>query len=146
MRKTITWILLADGHHAKFMINDGIGKGIYLMETVNRDIPYSRDLGPDRPGRVFESAVSMRHGVSITDYHQQEEAEFTTFLARYLNVKALENTFARLVLIAPPTTLGILRSTLDSHAKAKVTAEISKDLVHADIHVVMENLWKVMAL
>ncbi len=53
---------------------------------------------------------------------------FTERLGGAVSRAALEKQFDRLILAAPPRTLGILRKSLSSHATERVIAELDKDL------------------
>jgi protein required for attachment to host cells len=81
-----------------------------------------------------------------TDPHELEEQRFTESLAGDVNRAALAKQFDRLILAAPPRTLGILRKSLSSHATERVIAELDKDLTkssrddlaaHMDGHIVV---------
>jgi protein required for attachment to host cells len=84
----------------------------------------------DKPGRMqgFAGASGAASMTARTDPHEQEEARFTEHLAGEINHAALEKQFDRLILAAPPRTLGILRKALSSHAAERVIAELDKDL------------------
>ena len=63
VRKTVTWIVIADGEKARIVANDGVGKGLSavpghaLATTLHAD----REIYADRPGRVQESVGAARH-------------------------------------------------------------------------------------
>jgi len=60
--------------------------------------------------------------------------------------RALERRrFDRLVLVAPPTTLGALRHALGPASLARVTAEVAKDLTHTRLDRVASHLADTMA-
>ena len=58
MKPITTWILIADGEHARFLLNKGPGKGLEdaPIADVEVDIPPSRELVTDKPGRSFDRA------------------------------------------------------------------------------------------
>lgn len=64
------------------------------------------------------------------DWHKFEKSKFAHEVAAILNKQAQSHAFARLVLIAPPETLGNLRATLSKSTGAVVSHEIPKDLTH----------------
>ena len=66
LKPTMTWILVADGAHARIYENLGPGKGLREIpgEALEQSIPPTRDLGTDRPGRVSESVGGARHGMT----------------------------------------------------------------------------------
>lgn len=149
MKKRITWILVADGTRARIFRNEGPQKG--LQPALDRDFaspaPPTRALGADRPGRVQESASSERHAmVPRVDWHRFEKEKFAKSMARIVDEAAERGAFDRLVLVAPPRTLGDLRSALGPRARALVTAELDKDLTHVTPSELPDHLYKVLAL
>ena len=132
MKAITTWILIADGAHARIFENLGPGKGLREIpgETLDQPIPPTRGLGADRPGRVQESVGGARHGMTPkTDWHDQAKEDFAKSLGEHLNASGLRKTFDRVILVAPPKTLGHIRTALTSQTADMVTAEINKDLV-----------------
>lgn len=130
-RKT-TWVVIADGARAFVMANRGPGTGLSLVPGTMREkeVPKTTELGTDRPGRSFNSDRSgMRHGMEPrVDWHQFEKQKFAHAMAKLLDEARTRNAFDRLVLVAPPETLGELRAKLDKQTQALVTGELAKDL------------------
>ncbi len=149
MRKTVTWILVADGTRARIFRNDGPGKG--LRPALDRDFaspaPPTRALGTDRPGRVQESADSERHAmVPRVDWHRFEKEKFARSMAKILDGAAERGGFDRLVLVAPPRTLGDLRNALGPRARALVTGELDRDLTHVTPAELPDHLYRLLPL
>lgn len=101
---------------------------------------HDRDLKSDRPGRVFDHAAraggrrgsTSRHGTGgERSPRKHEAAEFARQVAEQLQGAYHDAAFERLVLIAPPTFMGLLRQALPQSLASVVVAEVSKDLVHA---------------
>jgi len=63
-----------------------------------------------------------------TDFHRLAKTEFAAGVADRLNKAALEHAFDRIIIIAPPVTLGELRLRYHSELEKKIVAEIDKDL------------------
>jgi protein required for attachment to host cells len=150
MPKKITWILVADGARARVLVNRGIGKG--LEPTVDgemeHDLPPTRELGTDRPGRTQQRGTGgRRHAIEPhVDWHRFEKEKFSREMAALLDAAAERGDFDRLVLIAPPRTLGDLRAALGAKARGKVHAEVDKDLTHVTLHDLPGYLADVVAL
>ena len=149
MRKTVTWIVIADGVKARIVANEGAGKGLapvpgHAMSTA----PHAeRDGYSDRPGRVQESSGASRHAIqSRFDWHRFEKQQFAKRVAEMLDAESGKGAFDRLVLVAPPRTLGDLRGALAAATRAKVTGEIDKDLTHLTDHDLPGHLDKVVVL
>lgn len=136
MRGKITWVVVADGQRAAVFHNDGPGKGLQAVEGLGgaRSGARSHDMVSDKPGRMqgFAGASGAASMTARTDPHELEEARFTEHLAGEINQAALEKRFDRLILAAPPRTLGILRQALSRHATERVVAELDKDLTKSD--------------
>jgi protein required for attachment to host cells len=92
-----------------------------------------RDLETDRPGRRF-GTNSNRHAVDgERSTHRHESELFAKQVAHTLDGARSRNEFDRLVLIAAPRMLGMLREALPPPCRAVVAAEIAKDFVHHEI-------------
>lgn len=149
MKAIQTWILVADGARARLFLNQGPGKG--LESLGERVFPTARkptrEMGTDRPGRVQESANAARHSLTPrVDWHEFEKEKFAREVAAALDRAALNKLFDRLIIVAPPKTLGELRAHLSDHAKNKITAELDKDLTHCTVHELPQHLEAVLAV
>ena len=136
MKKTVTWILIADGTQARVLEHGGPGKGLSLVKGLDWSITplQTKDINADRPGR---SHSSVGHGRSAmepkTDPAQHREAEFIRTVADVLDRKALDGAFDRLVIAAAPIALGNLRKVMSDHVKKTIVAELDKDLTNMPI-------------
>ncbi len=148
-RKYTTWILIADGARAHIIANDGPGKGLKPVpgrEYTGINLP-TREIGTDKPGRTFDRAGTGRHAKEPrVDWHQFEKHKFARSMAKVLDKAAGNGAFDRLVLVAPPQTLGELRGALDKKTRARITAESAKDLTNLSIHELPEHLSEVVRL
>ncbi len=131
MKKTITWILLADTGRARVVSNDGPGHGLVEVpdcsfESLGKG---DKDLGTDKPGRAFDSAGAGRHAIEPhTAPGEVESKAFVDLIVQKLDEAAKAKRFDRLVLSAAPHALGLLRAALPKSLAAKVTGELAKDL------------------
>ena len=149
-KRIITWVLVADGGHARVLVNDGPGRG--LKPALDREFaashPRVRDIVSDRQGRRANRLAGGgggRHAMDPKTGPQRVlEQNFARELARFLEKQAVNKRYQRLVLVAPPRTLGDLRAELPGHARAAVTAEVVKDLVRLDDAAVARHLSEVV--
>lgn len=148
MKKTITWILVADGARARIYKNEGPGKGLQpaIDGEFHHDVPLTHELGTDRPGRTKESASTTRHAMEQADWHRFEKEKFAREMARILERAEQAGAYHRLILVAPPKTLGDLRSVLAATTRKKVTGEIDKDLTQVTPGELPDHLGSVIAL
>ncbi len=128
MKKTKTWILIADGTQARVLEHNGPGRGLSTIKGLDWSIPplQSQDIDTDRSGRgPTGGAMEAR-----TDPAQHREAEFVRSVASVLEDKAKSGAYDRLVIAAAPIALGNLRKALSDHVKKTVVAELDKDLTN----------------
>ncbi|MHA6297615.1 host attachment protein [Devosia sp. CAU 1758] len=133
MKKTVTWILIADGTQARVLEHGGPGKGLATIKGLDWSIPplQTQDINADRPGRSHSSVGSGRSAMEPkTDPAQHREAEFVRSVAGVLDDKAKSGAYDRLVIAAAPIALGNLRKVLSEHVKKTVVAELDKDLTN----------------
>jgi protein required for attachment to host cells len=137
MKPERTWIVIADGHEAKVLESHGSHSELVPVGdmAVTMDLPPNREIQDDRPGRSFESSGPTRHAVeSRTDPHRELKRELARNVAGKLDLALRDQRFDRLVIVAPPVTLGDLRRALSDQLEGRVTAELAKDLVHVPHH------------
>jgi protein required for attachment to host cells len=92
-----------------------------------------QDLETDRPGRRFGGTHGNRHAVDGERSTQRHEMEqFAREVARTLDGARTRNEFDRLVLIAAPRMLGLLREALPDTCRSIIAAEVPKDFVGHD--------------
>ncbi|HET6158224.1 MAG TPA: host attachment protein [Dongiaceae bacterium] len=137
MKKTVTYILVADGARARLYANHGVGKGLQPVSgaTHRADLHHhDREILTDRPGRSYNSVGQNRSAMeSQTEWHRFEKHKFAREMARVLDAAAENKAFDRLILVAPPATLGDLRMELGESTRKMVSAELPKDLTrHAE--------------
>lgn len=99
-----------------------------------------RDLETDRAGRRYGGTSGVMRAGSAHGHHHgvagersTERHELTLFakdVARRIEAGRVNHEFEKLVLIAPPRMMGLLRQSLSSSAEATLVSEISKDLIH----------------
>ncbi|MEQ8966997.1 MAG: host attachment protein [Azospirillaceae bacterium] len=137
-----TWIVVADGQRARFYHNDGRSKT--LARVMPADMvdpnPKTRDQGSDRPGREHSRFGPGRAALGDTDWHEYEKHVFAHEVAGRINAARRDGAFERLVLVAPPKTLGDLRKMLDSHTAELVDGELDKDVTHESDAALTERL------
>ena len=76
------------------------------------------------------------------------DAEFEAdhLAPRVLDAAAARHEYDAPVLVAPPRTLGEPRASLDKGARAKVSAELGKDLVNLPVHDLPSRLAEILRL
>jgi len=148
MKPTRTWILIADGAHARILQNAGPGKGLQALEgrVWHGDHAATHELMTDRTGRAFSSTGPARSAIEPhSDPHRQLKRNFVHRLADALSDRWRDRAYDRLVLVAAPSALGDLRAALSPEVRTAVVAEVPKDLTKTPDAAVAEHLKDVLA-
>jgi protein required for attachment to host cells len=139
------YVLVADGQKMLFFRNQGdeAYPNLEVVSAAEHKNPRTSDQGTDEPGRGFvasgtpragnissQMGASHRSGYEQTDWHQLEEDRFAADAADMLKRRALANEFEKLLIVAPPTTLGELRKHYHKEVEARLVGEIAKDLTN----------------
>lgn len=127
------WIVVADSVYARFFAADSrIGPITEFKDLVHPEARLKNgELRSDAGGRTFDSAGQGRHAKSQRVEPREEEAQrFAREVGRALETAAQAGEYERLVLVAPPKFLGLLRTCIGSRVQGVVTTELGKDLVH----------------
>ena len=149
MKAIRTWVVVADAARARIFLNSGPGKGLVSVEGegLENEITRTNEAGTDRPGRVHDRVGPGRHAMAPrADWHQQQKESFAHDLATRLTEAGLRGDYDRLVLVAPPKTLGSLRQGLGKAAAEKVTGELANDLTHLTPRDLPKHLDNLLAL
>ncbi|WP_417599925.1 host attachment family protein [Pararhodobacter oceanensis] len=127
---TGAWVLVADSEKALLLVNEGDRKAMHLqlMQKDEQDNPPSREQGANRPGRAQDGTGPHRSALDDTDWHQLAKERFAADLADLLYKPAHQGKFEKLVIVAAPAVLGILRSAVHVTVEEKIIAEVPKNL------------------
>ena len=139
-----TLIVVADGARARFF--EPRHETLVPANRADMVAPSSRlsnqQIVSDRPGRGAgtSEAATHRHGFEPAhDPHKLEKHNFTVELARTLD--ELCERYDRLVVVAPPRSLGELDTLLSPAVKKLVSHQIAKDLTAST----PASLWRALA-
>jgi protein required for attachment to host cells len=146
-----TWVLVAHDAGARVFENHGPGKGLTLVEETDHPEGRMRDgeLVSDRPGRSFrkDSGDPRRAAMSQSQGpHDRVVASFARDLAQRLQQGRMQSMYDRLVLVAPPKFLGLLRSSLDAPTGQLVVGSLDKDLARSNEAELVEHLGEIIAV
>jgi protein required for attachment to host cells len=124
------WILTANSGNATLFTADS--PTAPLTELAAFDNPEARakqmDLASDRPGRSFDSHGEGRHAMEVqVEPKKQEQIRFAKLIADRLEQGRVDNAFERLVVVAAPMFLGLLRANFGAPLGALVSLEMDKD-------------------
>ncbi|MEZ5817658.1 MAG: host attachment protein [Hyphomicrobiaceae bacterium] len=138
MKPIRTWILIADAGRARVLENLGPGKGTQPVDGLASEssLPGStHEIVSDRQGRSFESTGATRHPMTPpTDPRKQMKRAYLEMLADQLDERLQAGAFDRLVVVAPPPALGVLRGAFSDRLSAVISGEVAKDLTKTPDH------------
>ena len=124
------WLVTANSNQATiFTAASPIAPLVELVTLTNPDArAKNTDLVSDRPGRTFDSGGTGRHAMEVeVDAKEQAQIRFAKTVADQLERGRIDNAFARLVVVAAPAFLGLLRSNFEAPLASLVSLEIDKD-------------------
>ncbi|MCF3628708.1 host attachment protein [Thalassospiraceae bacterium LMO-SO8] len=148
MKKTVTWIVVADHQQARAYAHDGPGRGIRAADgfVFDTHLDRSHDIMTDRPGRKPGTGGSQRSVGARSDPHREAGRQFMQNVANAIADASHAKAFSRLIVVAPPRALGELRTALPDNVRAKVIAEINEDLTKASQADLADRLGDVLAV
>ena len=125
-----TFVVVADGEKMLFFRNEGDAQypQLELERKRKQDNPPNRELKANQAGRSFASDSARRSKVDDTDFHQLAEDRFASETADLLYKRAHDGDFEKLLVVAPPRTLGELRKHYHKEVEDRLIGEIDKDL------------------
>lgn len=138
------WVLVADGEKALFLrnITDAENPNLEVVRKEEQDNPKDIDQSANRPGRMPDTGAGQRSALDDTDWHELAKERFADELADLLYKQAHKGKYDKIVLIAPPKTLGELRDKMHKEVADKVIGEIPKTLTNHPIDEIEDMLRK----
>ena len=101
------------------------------------------ELGSDQPGRSFDSVGGGRHSLSTSQSPTEHiSIKFAKEICTQIQEASKKNEFSKLVLIAGPSFLGLLRQNLDAPTSAQVVLTLNKELINLNDKEMQEYLEK----
>ncbi|HEX5006103.1 MAG TPA: host attachment family protein [Hyphomonadaceae bacterium] len=126
------WVVVGDGEKALFFRNEGDRRypNFEVLDVFEQENPRTSEQGTDRPGRTHSSMGMHRSAMQETNWHKLEKHRFAKEIAEALYTAAHRGRYSKLVIAAPPMTMGDIRKALHKEVSDKVVAEVSKDLTN----------------
>ena len=133
-----------DGEKVYFLTKNKDGHLIDLaIEMPNEPLNSNRGGGRNLR-RVHDRVGPQRH---ISEPRKDEknfyQQWFVEHVASYLDQALKQNKFDRLILVAPPKPLGMLRKVLTDNVKNVTTLELEKDYVNHSLKDIQEQLGQI---
>lgn len=127
-----TMVVVADSEKALFMVNqtDAEDPNLDIIRVDEEDNPPDREQKANRAGQNQESAAPGVRTYEETDFHELQKDRFASDLADKLYKMAHKGRYDRLVIVASPQVLGVVRNEMHKEVSDKVIAEIPKTLTN----------------
>jgi protein required for attachment to host cells len=125
-------IVVADEREVNFFEGSKADGPLKACGSLHNETAGLKDieLETDREGRRYGQ---MGHHHGVDGERSTERHELTLFakaVAERIDRDRVNHEFAKLVIVAPPRMLGLLRQSLSSPSQAMLAGEVSKDVVH----------------
>jgi protein required for attachment to host cells len=128
----ITWVAVADGEKAIIFRDIGADDrpDLRVVKVSAIENPANRHQAAAPPGRMNDGRAgsARKSTMEETDFHHLAKAKFAKEFAARLDRAVEADLFDRIIIIAPPVTLGELRTHYSNGLRSRLVAEIDKDL------------------
>jgi len=145
-----TWIVIADSSRGLVMsVKRSLGDTEVVKEFAHPGIRTASgglmagDRGRTRPRRrkVARGASTARPTPST----ESEARKFSRELAEFLRLGRAHNQYRKLILVAPPRFLGLLRDVIDGPVALSIEATVAGDFCGKDPAAIAEAVSEVMS-
>lgn len=130
-----TWVVVAESSRARIFSTTGPRAGLDEIQALTQPEARlkERDLVSDSHGRSFDSGGTGRHAMGRElDQKHHEATVFARTISEHLERARGRNDFDKLILVAPPAFLGLLRKSMHHCCADRVVATVNKNLVQHD--------------
>lgn len=140
---TNTWIVVADEAKARVLSLSKLTEPLveFKTSTSSEAKMLDRELVSDKSGTSHGGSGQGRHSVGERhENKEQYEIRFAKEIGDYLEENRQTNTYSKLIIIAAPRFLGVLRKVFTKGVLELITLEVDKDLTMMDTQVIKEYL------
>lgn len=145
MKPVVTWVVLANARSAKAVAHHGPGKGLTPVREQTWEAPETK-VRQDKAGVGHSIAGPGVAAMEQTDPQDISDARFAKTVIEQVKVAYVKKRFERLILIAGPHMLGLLRANLDAPLRAALLGEMPKDLSNQPLSAVESHLGELIAV
>ncbi|MDO8941404.1 MAG: host attachment protein [Methylicorpusculum sp.] len=138
-----TWVVVADSSRARFFSLVSRTEPMQELDGMVHVESRMRELDEvsDRQGGIAGGHGEGDHTFEApTDFKHHEAQLFAKQIGVKLERGRVNNEYAKLILVAPPAFLGVLRESLNSHVSDLVINSMHKNLVVEDESVIREHI------
>lgn len=137
-----TWVVVADAGRARiFGLDRDTGSLSEREDYAHNEARLARRrLVSDRQGQLT-SSTGRHHAVGTeVSPREQEDRHFAADIAGRLNDARAAGALERIMLVAPPKFLGLLREGLDDITRKRVDVELALDLTSLGTDEIRERI------
>lgn len=132
---TNTWVLIADSSRARLYSVPQHGKPWMLINEYAHDASRvtTGGLTTDQPGRAHGGGIGKDARSAMESKSSPKEVEIAQFaheLIEVLHDGHGQQAYERIVLVAPPHFLGLLRKGLNHTVSKLIAASVDKSFLH----------------
>lgn len=142
-------ILVCNARKAVFLKNAGHLAQPELQVDSHFDFGWIKEdqLSSDRAGRRFDGGAAGRSGGSrsameLPDLEAKHSEDVAEQIFKALAERYQKSPFSGLLIVAPPSLLGVLRQKMNRELRDLVVDEIGKDLAEMPVHDIQNSLLK----
>jgi protein required for attachment to host cells len=139
-----TWILIADAARARLCVQTGLAGPCRTVQSFAHPsaLGPDRDLGSDRPGRVQQpGGTGARAALQPRSTPKRlAAAQFAREIMAATADALRQDAHGRLLLVAPPRFLGLLREAVRAPLRDRIEASVAADLTAVPEHELPERL------
>lgn len=131
-----TLVVVSDSEKALFLVNrtDDADPHLEVVDKEQEANPPDREQKSDQPGQSQESAAPGVRSYQETDFHALQKERFASDLAERLYKMAHAGKYDRLVLVASPQVLGVVRDEMHKEVADRLVATVDKTLTNHPLH------------
>lgn len=139
MKPKTTWVAVANARLARVLVHAGAGQGLQAQSKMTLHA-VEAPKPQDKAGVGHSIAGPARNAVEQKGEQEQAERDFAQTIADALFHAQQREEFDRLIIVAGPHMLGVLRTFLAPDVVQRVIGEIAKDLTHVSTEAIGEHL------
>jgi len=140
---TKLWIVVADEAKARILSTNNSTDALSELQTLSTSETSMReqDLVSDKSGKSYDSAGKGRHSMGEKSDHKEQYAiRFAKEIGTYLENHRQSKDYMKLIIVAAPHFLGLLRKEFSKGVSELISLEIDKDLTMVDTQHIREHL------
>jgi protein required for attachment to host cells len=137
------WVVVADEAKARILSTSKSTEPLVEVQSLSSSEAYDReqDLVSDKPGRGSNGSGQGKHAMDEKTTHKEQYAiRFAKELADFLEKNQHKKTYMKLIIVAAPRFLGLMRKEMSKSVSELVSLEIDKDLTMMEPQAIREHL------